>query len=211
MKKQLKLTILTLSTVMGTTASLISSQSVVLADSLTNTTTARLTASNIKEVANLPDCQTNRAIEPINNLSQVQPFCDNEILRNIENSLPQEVAPKPAKAKKVTPSDNADAPLKGRAKKQGMASWYGPGFHGGRTASGESFNAYGNTAAHPYLPFGTRVKVTNLNNGRSVVVRINDRGPHLRSRIIDLSKGAASIIGVFQSGVAPVLLEVLGR
>ncbi|MEG3436558.1 septal ring lytic transglycosylase RlpA family protein [Pannus brasiliensis CCIBt3594] len=98
-----------------------------------------------------------------------------------------------------------------RARKQGMASWYGPGFHGRRTASGERFNSGGYTAAHRYLPFGTRVRVTNTRNGRSVVVRINDRGPFSGGRVIDLSTGAARAIGVFQSGVAPVVLEVLGR
>jgi rare lipoprotein A len=67
------------------------------------------------------------------------------------------------------------------------------------------------TAAHRTLPFGTRVRVTNLRNGRSVVVRINDRGPHARGRVIDLSAGAARLIGVVQSGLAPVVIEVLGR
>jgi rare lipoprotein A len=92
-----------------------------------------------------------------------------------------------------------------------MASWYGPGFHGRRTASGETFNSGALTAAHRYLPFGTKVRVTNVRNGRSVVVRINDRGPFTGGRVIDLSKGAAAVIGVFQSGVAPVVLEILGR
>lgn len=94
---------------------------------------------------------------------------------------------------------------------QGVASWYGPGFHGRQTASGERFNQNALTAAHPHLPFGTQVLVTNLNNGRSVVVRINDRGPHIRGRIIDLSKGAAKVIGVFNNGTASVRLEILGR
>lgn len=93
--------------------------------------------------------------------------------------------------------------------KGGMASWYGPGFHGRRTANGERFNQYALTAAHKSLPFGTRVKVTNLRNGRSVVVRINDRGPFIRGRVIDLSKGAAQVIGVHHSGVANVALEII--
>jgi rare lipoprotein A len=97
------------------------------------------------------------------------------------------------------------------ANKGGRASWYGPGFHGKRTANGERFNQNDLTAAHRHLPFGTKVKVTNVHNGRSVVVRINDRGPFSRGRVIDLSKAAARLIGVFQSGSAPVLLEVLGR
>ncbi|WP_017306963.1 septal ring lytic transglycosylase RlpA family protein [Spirulina subsalsa] len=92
---------------------------------------------------------------------------------------------------------------------QGMASWYGPGFHGRRSASGERFNQNALTAAHRTLPFGTQVRVTNLNNGRSVVVRINDRGPFIRGRIIDLSRGAASAIGMLGSGVAPVQVEVI--
>jgi rare lipoprotein A len=93
---------------------------------------------------------------------------------------------------------------------RGMASWYGPGFDGGYSASGEVFNQNALTAAHPSLPFGTQVRVTNLDNGESVVVRINDRGPHGGGRIIDLSTGAARVIGLIQSGVAPVNLEVLG-
>jgi len=93
--------------------------------------------------------------------------------------------------------------------KGGMASWYGPGFHGRRTANGERFNQYALTAAHKSLPFGTRVKVTNLRNGQSVVVRINDRGPYAHGRVIDLSKGAAQAIGVHSSGVAKVALDIL--
>lgn len=94
---------------------------------------------------------------------------------------------------------------------RGMASWYGPGFHGNRCANGEIYNQYGLSAAHRTLPFGTRVRVTNLNNDRSVVVRINDRGPFIRGRIIDLSKGAAQEIGMITSGVAPVKVEILAR
>jgi len=93
----------------------------------------------------------------------------------------------------------------------GMASWYGPGFHGGTTANGERFNQYTLTAAHPNLPFGTPVRVTNTYNGRSVVVRINDRGPYTGGRVIDLSAGAAQVIGLMSSGVAPVRLEIMRR
>ncbi|MEM1243156.1 MAG: septal ring lytic transglycosylase RlpA family protein [Cyanobacteria bacterium P01_H01_bin.26] len=96
-----------------------------------------------------------------------------------------------------------------RSSYRGMASWYGPGFHGRRSASGESFNQYAMTAAHRTLPFGTQVRVTNVNNGRQVVVRINDRGPFSQGRIIDLSAGAASAIGLRSAGVGPVQIEVL--
>ncbi|NBD33123.1 MAG: septal ring lytic transglycosylase RlpA family protein [Cyanobacteria bacterium] len=97
------------------------------------------------------------------------------------------------------------------ARMRGRASWYGPRFHGRRTASGERFNAGAYTAAHRSLPFGTKVRVTNLSNGRAVVVRINDRGPYAGGRVIDLSKAAARAIGMIRSGTAPVRIEILGR
>ena len=93
----------------------------------------------------------------------------------------------------------------------GMASWYGPGFDGNYSASGEVFNANDLTAAHPNLPFGTLVRVVNMDNGQSVVVRINDRGPYAHGRVIDVSTAAANVIGLISSGVAPVRLEVLSR
>ena len=86
----------------------------------------------------------------------------------------------------------------------GKASWYGPGFHGRRTASGERFNTNDLTAAHKTLPFGTKVKVTNTKTGQSVVVRINDRGPYAHGRVIDLSKASARAIGI--SGVEDIAL-----
>ena len=89
----------------------------------------------------------------------------------------------------------------------GVASWYGPGFQGRRTANGERFNTHALTAAHRTLSFGTRVRVTNKVNGRSVVVRINDRGPFVGGRVIDLSNASARAIGV--SGTARVNLARL--
>jgi rare lipoprotein A len=94
---------------------------------------------------------------------------------------------------------------------QGIASWYGYDGSGTATASGERYNPEGLTAAHRSLPLGTKVRVTNTKNGRSVVVRINDRGPYIGGRIIDLSAGAARILGMIGSGLAPVHIEVLGR
>ena len=93
----------------------------------------------------------------------------------------------------------------------GEASWYGPGFHGRLTANGERYNQNAMTAAHRRLRFGTRVRVTNLNNGRSVVVRINDRGPYAKGRVIDVSAAAARSLGMIKSGVAPVRVRILGR
>lgn len=94
---------------------------------------------------------------------------------------------------------------------QGAASWYGPGFYGRTTASGERLRKGTLTAAHRTLPFGTKVRVTNLSNGRSVVVRINDRGPFKYHRVIDLAHGAASQLRMMQAGEVPVKLEVLPR
>ena len=91
----------------------------------------------------------------------------------------------------------------------GPASWYGPGFHGRKTANGERFDQHELTAAHRTLPFGTVIRVTNQRNGKSVVVRVNDRGPFAGKRVLDLSKGAAKEIGMVKSGVAPVKIEVL--
>lgn len=91
----------------------------------------------------------------------------------------------------------------------GKASYYGPRFHGRRTASSERFNMYHMTAAHKTLPFGTYVRVTRPDTGDSVVVRINDRGPYVAGRIIDLSCAAAEAIGMMFSGVVPVKLEVV--
>lgn len=93
----------------------------------------------------------------------------------------------------------------------GKASWYGPGFNGRPTASGEIFNQNAMTAAHPSLEFGTKVKVTNVNNGRSVVVRINDRGPYAGGRVIDLSAAAARSLKMINSGVVPVKVNILGQ
>jgi len=89
----------------------------------------------------------------------------------------------------------------------GSASWYGPGFHGRSTANGERFNQGSLTAAHKSLPFGTKLRVTNKRNGKSVVVRINDRGPFIRGRMLDLSKGAAGRIGMIGSGHASVCYQ----
>ncbi len=91
----------------------------------------------------------------------------------------------------------------------GSASWYGGKFHGRKTANGERYNQNALTAAHKSLPFGTKVRVTNEANGKSVVVRINDRGPYSGKRVIDLSRAAANAVGMVQRGVAHVTMDVL--
>jgi rare lipoprotein A len=94
--------------------------------------------------------------------------------------------------------------------KTGTASWYGPKFHGKPTASGEKFDQYGLTAAHKTLPLNSLVHVTNLENGRSMILRVNDRGPFVGDRIIDLSKGAADKLGLLQSGLKEVRVRYAG-
>ena len=100
----------------------------------------------------------------------------------------------------------AGSPGKGAFAQTGIASFYKSG---ARTANGERFNPHGMTAAHRSLPFGTKVRVQNMRTGRSVVVRINDRGPFIRGRVIDLALGAARVIGLHGSGVAKVSLQIL--
>ncbi|MBI4727623.1 septal ring lytic transglycosylase RlpA family protein [candidate division TA06 bacterium] len=119
----------------------------------------------------------------------------------VSNSPLKETA---AEQKAQPPAKTEPGPL---AVQQGLASYYGQEFHGRKTANGEIFDMQAMTAAHRTLPFGTTVKVTNLKNEQSVTVRINDRGPFVEGRIIDLSQGAAKKIGI--DGVEPVRLEII--
>lgn len=131
------------------------------------------------------------------------------VLLNKEDSTP--VEPAEPRLETLPPSLPLGTGVRIRSVRTGHASWYGPGFYGGRTANGERFTRGTLTAAHRHLPFGTRVRVTNLRNGRSAVVRINDRGPFHGDRVIDLAHGAADVLGLIDSGIARVRLEVLGQ
>lgn len=93
---------------------------------------------------------------------------------------------------------------------EGIASWYGKDFHGKTTSNGEVYNMYGMTAAHKVLPFGTQLRVTNLDNGKSIMVRVNDRGPFVANRIIDLTKSGAEQLDMIGPGTAKVRLESVG-
>jgi rare lipoprotein A len=117
-------------------------------------------------------------------------------------TLPKVAKPGHPKGKATTPK------VEQKPYQVGVASWYGKQFHGRTTASGEDFDMFELTAAHRELPLGTYVKVTNLRNGRSIVVRVNDRGPYVEGRIMDLSYSAARMIG-FRSGVERVRLDVV--
>ena len=122
----------------------------------------------------------------------------------IEPLNPRANRPYTALGRSYTPM-TADAPFRQR----GAASWYGRQFHGNRTASGEIYDMFAMTAAHPTLPIPSYVRVTNLRNGRSVIVRVNDRGPFKDSRIIDLSYGAATRLGIVAAGTGEVEVERL--
>jgi rare lipoprotein A (peptidoglycan hydrolase) len=117
-------------------------------------------------------------------------------------SLPEEVQPAPLPV--AAPVPQVRLPPPAPRPKQELASWYGPGFNGCRTTTGERFNENAMTAASKTLPLGSHVVVTNPQNGRSVEVRINDRGPHVRGRTLDLSKRAAQKLGLTKKGVARV-------
>jgi rare lipoprotein A len=130
----------------------------------------------------------------------------NKVAQKVKAKSPAKVASAPKKSKAKVAKASGGTSYQG-----GVASWYGGNFHGRKTANGETYNMNAMTAAHKTLPFGTKVRVTNTRNGDSVVVRINDRGPFIAGRVIDLSRAAASQIGVTSSGVAPVKLAILGR
>ena len=118
----------------------------------------------------------------------------------------------PATAPAATPAPvaaPAAAPVAAAAGMEGLAAYYSDRLDGRRTASGQVFDQTKLTAAHQTLPFGTMVKVTNTKNGRSVVVRINDRGPTQAGRVIDLSRAAAAKLGMLRAGLVPVKLEVV--
>jgi rare lipoprotein A len=108
---------------------------------------------------------------------------------------------------KPTPQVAKNNPSPSINKQVGVASWYGPGFHGQETANGETFDQKDLTAAHPSLPMGTTAKVTNLENGKKVQVRINDRGPFIQDRAIDLSSAAANKLGMKKDGTTQVKIE----
>lgn len=132
--------------------------------------------------------------------------------RPVEAAGPQiQAAPDPARAA-ARPADEAVGARVAEEPAEvitGTASWYGPGFAGQATASGEIYDPSEMVAAHRSLAFGTQVRVTNQSNGRSVVVRITDRGPYAGGRILDVSQAAADVLGMRASGTAPVAIEIL--
>ncbi len=156
------------------------------------------------------------AVQPSANLTSDLIQTTNRLRRLVHNGEPLQYSggrqlrnPAVQLAAATTPEQAAVSSGIVQSTQLGVASWYGGYFHGRRTASGERYNQNAMTAAHRHLPFGTRVRVVNLNNGRATVVRINDRGPFIRGRIIDLSAAAAGEIGMRGAGIARVRVEVL--
>jgi rare lipoprotein A len=127
-----------------------------------------------------------------------------KVKRKVEHTEKAEGSQDLVKDKVTVNKGNDGKPI---VEQVGEASFYGPGFHGKKTATGEKFDQNEKTAAHPTLPLGTKATVTNLDNGTSVDVTINDRGPYVKGRDIDLSKGAAKELGMTKDGVAPVKIE----
>jgi rare lipoprotein A (peptidoglycan hydrolase) len=203
MKQQklwIKITTAALTSVLGTTGSLFCSINESIASPLKSSYTA---IQSPEKVAHNPTAE----LSDSQSLERMMSLDSDRIQAATEDKNNAALGVTSLATKKPQGKPNASQSVKG-GNKGGIASWYGPGFHGARTASGERFNQHGLTAAHRSLPFGTKVRVTNVRNGRSVVVRINDRGPHIRGRVIDLSSGAARAIRL--GGTAPVKLQVLG-
>jgi rare lipoprotein A len=144
-----------------------------------------------------------------------EPRTDNpSIVEPQAHPVPREIppsaeVPSSPEAEQAPPVAKIPAPPQPTMMETGLASWYGPRLHGKLTASGEIFNQEKFTAAHRTLPWGSRVKVTNLANGKSVVVQINDRGPSVRGRILDVSRAAARALGMVKSGTTTVRIEWL--
>ncbi len=127
-------------------------------------------------------------------------------------ATPAAAAPAPATPPPAVAAPAAAAPAAARGDSmEGLAAYYSDRLNGHKTASGQVLDQNALTAAHPSLPFGTQVKVTNTKNGRSVVVRINDRGPTQAGRVIDLTRAAAKQLGIAKAGTVPVKLEVVGE
>lgn len=126
-----------------------------------------------------------------------------ELTKTVDVTVPTE------QKTKTQAKDIVNKSKKSLQTKYGSASFYGPGFHGRKTASGEVFNQNALTAAHRTLPFGTKLRVTCTATGRSTIVKVNDRGPYHGNRILDLSVGAAKAIGMIEKGVTNVKYEVL--
>ncbi|MEO1375348.1 MAG: septal ring lytic transglycosylase RlpA family protein [Cyanobacteria bacterium J06635_10] len=172
----------------------------------------------INDETRLPDATNNLRIDALQATNRLRRLLGKASPLTTIAGLPPELTAVKTKPKKqttakrvLTKKHHTKIARRRRRTFRGIASFYGYDGSGNKTASGERFNPERLTAAHRSLPFGTRVRVTNMRNGRSVVVRINDRGPFIRGRVIDLSHRAARVIRMIGRGIAPVRVEILGR
>ena len=149
------------------------------------------------------------AVLPGESLSDNPPVDEPQSEITSIESQPAAITPRSPETQQTSPPATLPTPAPSTIIETGLASWYGAKHHGKRTASGEIFDQKKFTAAHRTLPWGSIVKVTNLDNGKSVEVRINDRGPFKKGRVIDLSRAAARALGMVESGVSPVQMELL--
>jgi rare lipoprotein A len=164
-------------------------------------------SQSCSSISNAPD-GTLLTERVISSESESGEYSDKVPARRYSRESPQSAeVPSSPETEEAPPTEELPEPSRPALMETGLASWYGPRFHGKRTASGEVFNQEKFTAAHPTLPWGSRVKVTNLANGKSVEVRINDRGPFVKDRIIDVSRAAARALGMVKSGVTTVQIE----
>ncbi len=167
---------------------------------------------NGEELVEINEATRLAQTNPTKNLAEDALQATNRLRRLLGNASPlKEIANLPVRKISIPKLPQQIAVGAVQATLRGMASFYGYDGSGTQTASGQRFNPEAMTAAHRSLPFGTQVRVTNTRNGRSVVLRINDRGPYIRGRVIDVSAGAARVLGMMGSGVAPVHIEVLGK
>ena len=128
---------------------------------------------------------------------------------NSSITIPKKKEKKKSSKKQKAKSNKKKTFDKSKMVYKGISTYYGPKFHGNLTANGEIFDMYGVTAAHKEFPFNTVTRVTNENNGKSLIIRINDRGPYVGDRILDCSFGAAKKLGFVSEGTAPVKIEIL--
>lgn len=159
------------------------------------------------------DTSTQPCPEPSTSLQPLEPFVQPAPPQPRRPRLPRAIPPPAPVAEPEAPAGPSPYELSPprESDQQGLASWYGPRFHGRRTASGERFDSQDLTAAHRTLAFGTRVCVRSSVTGKAVVVRINDRGPFSHGRVIDLSQGAAEALGMVGLGIKPVELWQLDK
>jgi rare lipoprotein A (peptidoglycan hydrolase) len=167
------------------------------------------TAPGCSTISDAPPLVSTSAVLPAESRRDNPPADEPQTEIPSLESAPAAITPRPRETQETSPPPTLPTAAPSTVSQTGLASWYGARHHGKRTASGEIFDQNKFTAAHRTLPWGSIVRVTNLDNGKSVEVRINDRGPFKKGRIVDLSRAAARALGMLRSGLSPVQMELL--